>query len=356
MSRYSPPRSVHLVGSYPAATVSEALAVPMEQVDSRLRSLADGEVAERSSWIAHIVERLREHPDVTLVTDGDWSSYTDRPVFRVRRGHEFRPESLRLGYAAQARESYETFRELRSDRGLHDLDFQVGIPSDLDLAFFLFEPVNAFRHRPVVRAALAEELREIHSWNRDDVIFQIECPMELVLAAGTPSPLRPALAALLVNGILGQVAAAPQGSRFGIHLCFGDLNREGLWRARDTRPAVALLRRLLRAWPQGRTLEYVHAPLGSGDFPALPEARAYLPLRELRELPRDVRFVAGFAHERQTLESQQVTLRLVEAALGRRVDVAASCGLGRCTPEQAAANLRRARELADLPPQPGGGT
>ncbi|GAA3737160.1 hypothetical protein [Salinactinospora qingdaonensis] len=96
-------RSVHLVGSYPASTVAGAMDTAMRGVGSHLRTLADGEVGKRSDWVVHLVEQLRNHPDVELTAEGDWSDYDNRPGFKVRKGHRFTGDSLDLGHAAQAR-------------------------------------------------------------------------------------------------------------------------------------------------------------------------------------------------------------------------------------------------------------
>jgi hypothetical protein len=62
--------------------------------------------------------------------------------------------------------------------------------------------------------------------------------------------------------------------------------------------------------------------------------------------------VAGFVYEHQPLAEQVRLLALIEKAVGRTVDVSAACGLGRRSPEEAAASMQRARELADLPSVP----
>jgi hypothetical protein len=74
----------------------------------------------------------------------------------------------------------------------------------------------------------------------DDVLFQIEVPVESVLVARTPSALRPALAGLLARRIAALAQGAPEGSRFGLHLCLGDMNHRALRRLPDASPLVLL--------------------------------------------------------------------------------------------------------------------
>ncbi|MEW2357124.1 hypothetical protein [Spirillospora sp. NPDC029432] len=340
-------REVHLVGSYPAADAGEAMTAAVRAAGGRLRTLSDGEVGERRNWVQHIIEGLRRHPDVELRKNGGWSGYDDRPVFRVRRGHRLTAEGLDLGHARNAAAGYAAFRKIRAEHGLDGLSFQVGIPGDLDLALFSFGPAGAFRYRRPFREALVREIGEVARWGRGDVLFQLEFPVELVMAATAPPPLRPAAARLLASGMTRLAAEAPPRSRFGVHLCVGDLNNRALKRMRTTAPLVALARAVLRAWPAGRDLEYVHVPLAAGEHPPVLDPRFYRDLGRLRDMPPGVRFVAGLAHEEQDLAEQRRILRGVEALLARDVAVSTACGLGRRSPENAARALERVVALAD---------
>lgn len=145
-------------------------------------------------------------------------------------------------------------------------------------------------------------------------------------------------------------ARAPEGSTFGLHLCFGDLNNEGRVDQAVARPSVTFTEMVAGSWPAGRSLAYVHIPLASGHVPPPLEPDIYAPLGELAAaVPPDVRIVAGIAHEAQSLGEQQKVLGLVEDALGRAADVAAACGLGRRTLGNARAVARRTMDLARTP-------
>jgi hypothetical protein len=56
---------------------------------------------------------------------------------------------------------------------------------------------------------------------------------------------------------------------------------------------------------------------------------------------------AGIAHEEQSATDQATVRSLVEAALGRRTDIATACGLGRRTPEEAVRAVDSMRRLLD---------
>ena len=162
--------------------------------------------------------------------------------------------------------------------------------------------------------------------------------------ARMPRPLQPLMARALARGVAGLARRAPEGARFGVHLCLGDMNHRALGRMRDTAPLVHLANAIARAWPAGRPLEYVHAPFAAAQDPPPTAPGWYAPLERLR-LPASTRFVAGLAHEDQDLADQRFLLDLVERCVGRTVDVSTSCGLGRRTPEAAARALDRIAEL-----------
>ena len=54
-------------------------------------------------------------------------------------------------------------------------------------------------------------------------------------------------------------ATASEGSRFGLHLCLGDMNHRALGRLPDASPLVLLATAVAARWPDGRHLHYVHA-------------------------------------------------------------------------------------------------
>lgn len=337
-------RQVHLLGSLPGATAHEAMTTALAALGGHVALLPDGETGKRRNWIIHIIESLRTHPDLELRSDGGWTDYDDLPRFGVRRGHTLFGATLDLGHVEPFRDSFATFGTLREERGRPDLTFQVGIPGDFDMALFALGPTGPLRYRRAFTEATLREIHTIHAEAGDDVVFQLELPAELVSVARAPSVTQPAAAALLASGIATLVQASPAGARFGLHLCLGDMNHKALGRMTDVAPAVHLTRALLRAWPAGRPLEFVHLPFAAAEEPPPEDPAWYAPLADLA-LPHATRLVAGFVHEDPTLQAQQQLLDLIEGLVGGEVDIATSCGLGRRDPEAALATMRRAAEL-----------
>lgn len=337
-------RSAHLVGSIPFATPDEAMTVSLDRLGPYLRTLPDGETGERRNWIVHIIESLRDHPDLELRREGDWSGYERTVTFGVRRGRRLDGRTLDLGHVAAFADSYPRFLQLRQQRGRPDLAFQVGIPGDLDMALFVLGSTGPLLHRLPFTVATLREIHAIHARAGDDVVFQLEVPAELVAVARAPRPLQPLAAAYLARGIAALARRSPTHARFGVHLCVGDLNHEALARMRDVRPLVLLANAVVRRWPQRRRLEYVHAPFAAGDHPPPLDPDFYAPLVDLA-LPADVRFVAGMVHEQRTVEEQVDVLDRIERLVGRTVDVATACGLGRREPGPAMATMEQAATL-----------
>jgi hypothetical protein len=337
-------RKTLLVGSIPAGTAEQAMTQALGELGPHLRYLPDGETGERDRWVVSMVETLRRHPDLTVRREGRWADYQDQLNFTVRRGHQLRGDLMDFGIVAAYRQSWPVFAELRDRYARPDLAFQVGIPGDLDMALFSLGMTGPFRHRRPFTQALAAHMGTIYAEGGDQVLFQIEVPAELVFMTKAPGPVRPAMAGWL-GGIVANLAGqSPGGSRFGVHLCLGDLGHQALGRLRDTGPLVQLANAICSRWPGGRSLEYIHAPLAAGEDPPPADPAFYRPLQRLA-LPERTRFVAGLLHEGRSVDELRPILADVESLLGRWVDVAAACGLGRRSPEAAQKVMRQGAAL-----------
>ncbi len=343
-------RRAHLVGSIPAGDAAEAMRLAVQRLGGDLDFLPDGETGERRNWIICMVEAFRDHPVLELARDGDWSDYDKTPRFRIRRDQRLYGAALDLGIVAAARRALPIYQAIRAElvadgRVSDGLGFQVGIPGDVDLAMFTFGPVGPIRHLRPFTEALALAMHQIRDLAGDAVLFQLEIPVELVLLARAPRPARALLAGQLARRVAALALAAPAGSRFGVHLCLGDMNHRALGRLSDAGPLVQLSNALLAHWPAGRAVEYLHAPFAAADHPPVDDPAFYRPLTGLRL--RQTRFVAGFAHEDQELTVQRRIRQQIEDAVGHRVDISTSCGLGRRDPSAAGAAMDRIKTLLD---------
>jgi len=71
------------------------------------------------------------------------------------------------------------------------------------------------------------------------------------------------MARFLGGGVARLARLAPAGARFGIHLCLGDMITEPLASMPDNQSGVLLANAIAKAWPAGRSLEFVHAPFAA---------------------------------------------------------------------------------------------
>ena len=338
-----PDRSVHLVGTIPAGSASDAYRFVTDILGDTIGpSMPDGETGDRADWVNRLVEHLRQHPDLEAHREGSWSGYRDTPAFRVKRGNQLR--WVDLDYFREFERSWNDYENMVAGSGRR---FQVGIPGHFDVAAiaFGFNPVAAVRNLAPFRDATIREMGAIWGKGQDTVLFQIEIPIELILLSKLPPPARAAAAPRMAREVLRLVEAAPGSSMFGIHLCLGDLNNEALGNPVDAGPLVTMANAIMAEWPTGRTLDYIHAPFAHGRRPPTMDPDYYEPLNRLW-IPEHVRFIAGIIHEATTINKLVLVRDQIEYNLGRRVDLAASCGLGRRTREAAKLNLEIAKAVA----------
>lgn len=339
-------RWVHLVGTVPAHDAQEAFDLFSAKLSDRLPTwVPDGETGNRQDWIQRIIDGLRGHPDLRLAKDGDWSDYDNTPYFRVAPGREF--TTLDLDYTDHFQESWPAFQVFR-DLQTTPHALQVGLPSQLDLALaaFGFKPVPALRNVAPFRDATVREITKIQAVAGDEVVFQLEIPIPLILLARLPARIRPLMASRLASELMKIVRRTRRATRFGIHLCYGDMNHKSMAEPADSQPLTQLANALVDAWPAAQRLEFVHAPFARGEEPPTLDPAFYQPLADLR-IPPGVRFAAGIVHEGRNLGELRALRDRIEDLVGITVDVGASCGLGRRDRPAAEANLELSRAVAE---------
>ncbi|GAA3433608.1 hypothetical protein GCM10018954_032120 [Kutzneria kofuensis] len=326
---------MHFIGTMPQfPDARAAFSWQLGEVRGLLRRLSGGETGPRLLWFLPMVKELKSQPEIRSLRDGDWTGYEDTDLLAVRKGQQLR---IPLRLAQYATEDRAALASLVDDPGL---PLQVGIPGYLDMALFTFGPPGAVRYSRRFLLAVADQITRIAV---PDVVFQLEVPAALIAVAAAPPPLRRPMAAFMAHLVTRQVARAPVGSRFGVHLCLGDLGHRALRQLRDASPLVLLANAIVRRWPAGRSLEFVHLPMSGGEQPPPTDAAFYAPLRRLRDMP----LIAGIAHELQDPADQLRVRDLVETAAGRQVDIATSCGLGRRSPSEAENAVQAMLKLVD---------
>ena len=359
-----PDRKAHLVGALPGDSPQEALDLAYSTVGPYLRSVPDGETGERRKWVIAVFDMMRRHPDVAVAKDyggtydtsaddrhvdpaaggGNWSDFDHIPRLKLKRPWKRpRPEFIDAGILSSFEAGYPAFRAARDRAGTPEQAFQVGAPGDFDMAVCCFGPQVVLSKRSFTDA-IVREITDVRRRAGDDVVFQLEIPWQLYPVSAVPERLRPAAAGYFARAMARLVRRCPPGTRFGIHLCLGDMHHRSVVQLVDLEPVVLVANRIAEKWPDGYPLEFMHLPFAAGEEPPPREDAFYEPLRRLR-LAGGTRVIAGFVHERRTLEEQQALLARLDALVGRPVDVSNSCGLGRLPHEDAVYDLEQAAAL-----------
>ncbi|MFT7840341.1 hypothetical protein Q5530_29720 [Saccharothrix sp. BKS2] len=337
----SRPLPVHLVGSLPRPLCEDAGTAMSWFLRHRDGAELTALPYDRDPrWIIDWLDRLAAVPALEQVRGGASRGYADMPCYRVRPGHRLTPGDVAPGRTAQAEAAFAALDAI----GATDVRVQVGIPHALDLALFGSGSVEAARDwLPTVQEAVIGEVAALAAAWGDRVQFQLETPAVLVAYHRTAREAWP----LLTRDLSGQVSevlrAAPRG-RWVLHLCYGDLEHVPVFAPSDLEPAVEFLNGLADLLARLRLpMPTVHLPVTSGDAAPPTDPGFFAALRRLR---RGVNVIAGVVAEAHPEETRRA-LRLTVEALGAPVaGVAAACGHGRRTPEEAVANMELAAALA----------
>jgi hypothetical protein len=341
-----PTRCALLIGSLPFTDEEQCMRRALQTLGPVLRSLPDGEIGEKSpsfprgnraDWVMFALETLtadragwRVLKEAVRDANGLPAGYEQVQKLKPLRPPARVAESVAFGYDAWMRRSWALFRRLREEYGLPGLRFQLGVPTGFAMGFAFASKLDWIRYTGAFNTVIARELNAALEQAGEQLVIQLEIPPELYAAYLLP----PALMGLALLPVKDMLAKIRPGARIGLHLCLGDFHNRALVHPKSLVRMAAFANRLAASWPGSQRLEYVHFPLAEAAEPPRLEPEFYRPLAKVR-LPAGARFVAGFAHERLSLEQNRRILELIEGLRGGNVDVAASCGLGRRTPEAA---------------------
>jgi hypothetical protein len=347
-------RSALLVGSMPFEDEATCMRRALDALGPHLFALPDGEVGEKTpqfprgnrfSWVMYAIDRENWQivKDAVRGPDGMAIDYAGIQKLKPKRSPRDLPAHITLGYDRFFRTSYPIFKQLRQERGLDSLRFQLGIPTGFAMGFAFASQIDALRYTNAFNTVLAREVNAVLQEAGDDVIIQVEVPPEVYLAYLLPTPLM-RLAMWPIRDLLGKITP---GATVGMHLCLGDFHNEAIIHPKTLGKMVAFSDRMVESWPSAHTLAYIHYPLAEGKIAPTTDAGYYQPMRDLH-LPAGTRLIAGFVHESLSLDDNRRILAAIEQARGQTVDIASSCGLGRRTPDQANQVLDLTRQLATV--------
>jgi hypothetical protein len=334
-----------------------------ETVGDFVSMMPDGEVGDRSQWITYIARHAYySNPDLVTLsrhTYDDWKprSYDDQWRFAVRRGAAAIHFDT-IGYADEAKRSYEVFRRLR-DEGVvpAGVRFLVAYPLTESAVRAFFGDARDYEivwraYNDAVRCELEELGRTIP---HEDLAIQWDMARETAAVEGLEfnfpnAELRELPADPLeryCHALAELSPAVPDEVWLGLHVCYGSLqHKEGespdsahYVPMRDVGVAVEMLNRGVRAC--GRRVDFVHTPV------QLSEKRDdfYAPLEQLDV--GDARVYIGLIDPSDGIEG---ALERVAIA-ARHLDsfgVATPCGWGRRPLSQRPEDLLRLnRDVAE---------
>ena len=343
-------RNVLLVGSLPFDNEQEAMQIALDVLGDNLVSCPDGEIGVktpenprglRSDWAATAMRNIAANPAFEVVKGAEFinrSTLESENPYAQRGRLQLRAKvppgemaaHLNFGYLDYFRESYPIFKKLREQANKPGIKFQVGVPTGFVITMGPLGPLAGLRYRKAFEERLATEVNQIVREAGDDVIIQIEVPIEMKMATLLPRFLW-GIPLAMITGLVKRLDPAAQ---IGVHLCLGDSGHRALTHLAMTGLLVPFSNRLVAAWPRTHKLVYMHYPFAEANVAPPTDPAIYAPLNQIK-LPEGVRFIAGFIHEKLDDDGHRKVLKAIEQAVGHPVEIACSCGMGRRPREEA---------------------
>ncbi|HEY3483184.1 MAG TPA: hypothetical protein VGL02_30285 [Streptomyces sp.] len=334
--------AVHAVGTAPTAT-RDPLDTMQWHLDHRCgATLTALPIDTDPRWIIDWLDTRAEAPGLRQVRAGDSRGYDRVPSYAVEDEHDLTPASVALGRPQLVAEAFAARAQLIGDAIPEQL--QVSVPNALDLSFFVAGSAEAApQWMPAVQTMLAGEIGEIAQRWGDRVRLQLESPAVLMRYHQTPREAWPEATEQLVAQVSSVLAVAPSAD-WVLHLCYGDLEHLPLFTPGSLDAPVLFLNALEQRLEEMRiAMPVAHIPVAYGDA-APPADPAYYEV--LRQLRNDIHVIAGVVAEHHPEASAVAAAAAADALGGRLTAVAAACGLGRRSPEDAAANHRLSARIA----------
>ena len=324
------PDKVHLVGSIALDSVEEVFRTTGGLLGRRLRRVPDGEPGGRRLWISWQYPFLRAQ----AFLKPDASRPNPRGMQPLMLAENTDPAEIRfgeLGYAREARISYQDFLAARNNGQLPDgVRFQVALPTPLAVINPFCSPKDAIAIEGPYESAMLREVETIcRAVPHRDLCIQWDVCIEMLLWDGRWEMARNPFGADLEYEIMNRMerlaGAVPVDVELGFHLCYGDYDAKHFIEPLDTAKMVEVANALVEA--AGRPITYIHmpVPIHRADDPY------FQPLSNLR-LAANTELYLGLVHA----DGVEATNKRIAAAEKYATDfgIATECGIARCrTPE-----------------------
>jgi hypothetical protein len=315
---------VHLVGSVALDTAQDVFATAGQLLGPHLKRVPDGEPGGRRLWISWQVPLLRANPGLQVVARPGAEGYSLVPL-RLADGVE--PHQLHfgeLGYAREARTSYQDFLQARANGDLpSSVRFQVSLPTPLAVINPFCTPEDAPKILPVYEQAMLREVGRIcDAIPHADLALQWDVCIEMLMWDGQRSgALTPDVERVLGETFARLAAAVPDDVELGFHLCYGDMDAKHMVEPLDLGKAVELANFIVASVK--RPVNWMHMPV--------PIERAddayFQPLTQL-ERPPGTELYLGLVHAADGVAGTRKRM----ATAGKYVEdfgIASECGISR---------------------------
>jgi len=319
------PVPVHLVGSIGLEDVDTVFATAATTLNGLISRIPDGEPGGRRLWISWQYPVLRAHPLLKVDTNVQQRASAGLPKLRLADG--IAPGELafgELGYAREARASYQDFVRARSAGKIASgTRFQVCLPTPLAVVDAFCAKDAVLQIEPAYEAAMRKEVTKICAEiPHQDLALQWDLCIEMILWDGRSTFYAQVVdKANIIERINRICSDIPPDVELGFHLCYGDFEARHFIEPIDGAAMVSLGNELLKR--AGHKVSFLHMPV-----PIERDDDAFFaPFRNL-DLPRDCQLFLGLLHLADGVEGS-----LKRARAARKVvpefGIATECGLGR---------------------------
>lgn len=312
-------------------------------------------------WFVALVNKLRRQREPLLAEAEDRQAtylqyllqlvmalpFRWRAKARIKAGH-LPP----LKYAERALEDHKRFKALKEQLG-DKAAFMRGLPSPRAIKIFsglLFGMLKPFENE------MKGQVKQIFTAN-PRVVVQWEVPVELCFGSLKVYPkwLKYIIFRRFMTLFERLIKAAPAGSHFAFHLCWGDLNNKPFmpaWlRSDDARVIFTNVILRSKVWRHNGgdyELYGIHDPWGDGHNAATEADLAMF--EEMDVFPEGVIYAAGVLHPKLSTEQIVDLIRLFAERYGvkvLRLALAAPCGDARKPGDQVAVQYMVALEALE---------
>lgn len=319
-------RHVHFVGTVGLDSVEEVFARTGELLGDRMLRCPDGETGGRRQWVMWLYPLLRSsrylEPDLTKLLPPP-------AVCALKLAPNVKPSEIHfgeLGYAREARVSYEDFRSAKARGELPGhVRFQVCLPTPLAIIRPFLTPEAWQAAEPAFERAMLREVERIcaripHS----DLAIQWDVRFEMLMWDGRFA-MMPAFVGMeqtFRQKFSMLCGAVPLDVELGFHFCYGDNDGKHFLDPVDLGKAVELANLVIDN--AGRRVQWVHMPV-----PANRADEAYFaPLRRLHRTGAEPEVFLGLVHATDGVAGTQRRIRAAAEVLPN-FGIASECGMAR---------------------------